>query len=183
VRRRGESGPANRGSVIRQAASLRRFGAGSCNARNTRFKYVIQILTRHFRDLNSKNRKNKNEAPRAKIENNYLTDLSGVALAKPETEVMGMEVRERILRRRSGFCVKALARKIPIRIRLWRIEAGTPPPPLPPGGMPGFRKTTINRRYNSALSPPDILPLPRRCSRAPRGALSQARERRESAIT
>ena len=54
---------------------------------------------------------------------------TSITIILPKTEVMGMEVRGRILGKRCWFCVKALARKNPIRIRLWRIEAGTPPPP------------------------------------------------------
>ena len=55
--------PQSRAS-IGQAASPRRFSAGSRNVRNRRFKYGIQILTRHFWDLNSRKRKNGGGPPR-----------------------------------------------------------------------------------------------------------------------
>jgi hypothetical protein len=34
------------------------------------------------------------EGPSKKLHNNYIADLSGVVLAKPENEVIGMKVRQ-----------------------------------------------------------------------------------------
>ena len=47
-----------------------------------------------------------------------------------ESGVTKMRVEERNLRRRSGFCIKALERKIPIRIAVCRFEGGGGPPDL-----------------------------------------------------
>jgi len=55
-------------------ASPQRFGGGLCNARNTRFKYVIQILPFNSRDLISKKTEKLRRGPRAKIENNYIAE-------------------------------------------------------------------------------------------------------------
>jgi len=73
MRRRGEGGPAKRGSV---ATIL----AGSCNVRDLEFSVSVQRLECVFRDLNSKKAEIKNGRgwPPRKLENDYLAESYSV---------------------------------------------------------------------------------------------------------